>query len=88
VSWAAVAQTVSPALPIDTPGPAGSMGGGAAGGGGSNIVPAGGGRGGGDPIIEPPPPPGCCNGAPSASVLPMMGFLYWLRRFGRRRADD
>jgi myo-inositol-hexaphosphate 3-phosphohydrolase len=88
VSWAAVAQTVSPALPIDTPGPAGSLGGGAAGGGGSNIVPAGGGRGGGDTIIQPPPPPGCCTGAPSASVLPMMGFLYWLRRFGRRRADD
>lgn len=88
VSWASVAQTVTPALPIDVSGPGSSTGGGTAGGGGSNIVPGGGGRAGGGAIIEEPPPPGCCNGAPSASVLPMLGFLYWLRRFGRRRADD
>lgn len=88
VDWAAIAQTVTPALPIDAPGSGGSAGGGTAGGGGSNIVPGGGGRAGGGAVIEEPPPPGCCNGAPSASVLPMLGFLYWLRRFGRRRADD
>lgn len=87
VSWASVAETVTPGLPIDASGPGSSTGGGTAGGGGSNIVPGGGGRGGGGAIIEEPPP-GCCNGAPSASVLPMLGFLYWLRRFGRRRAND
>ena len=87
VSWAAIAQTVTPALPIDASGAGSAAGGGTAGGGGSNIVPGGGGRAGGGAVIEEPPP-GCCNGAPSASVLPMLGFLYWLRRFGRRRADD
>ena len=96
VSWGAIAGAATPALPVDTSGSRGSVGGGAAGGtggsgggGGINIVPGAGGRaggrgGGGDE--PPPPPPGCCNGAPSSSVLPALGFLYWLRRFGRRRA--
>lgn len=100
ISWGDLALAADPPLPIDRRafvsgasdggrdgGTDGGAGGGAGGGGagGGSVGPRAGGRGGGG-VIEEPPPPGCCNGAPSASVLPALGFLYWLRRFGRRRA--
>jgi hypothetical protein len=91
LDWALVARAASPALPIDSasaPPLAGGTAGGAAAGGssGGGVSGTGGGRsaggstgGGGEPM-----PPGCCSGAPTASLIPAVAFLLWLRRFTRR----
>lgn len=91
VDWAQLARAVTPPLPIDTVSAVragGSAGGGRAGGsvamGGGTSNRAGGSAAGGTAGGGEEPPPGCCTGAPSASVLPAMAFLLWLRRFARR----
>lgn len=90
VDWAQLARAATPPLPTDTVSVV--RAGGAAGGGmaGGSVVMGGGtsnrsgGSAGGSAGGGEEPPPGCCTGAPSASVLPAMAFLLWLRRFARR----
>jgi myo-inositol-hexaphosphate 3-phosphohydrolase len=93
IGWDTVAQAADPPLPVDVRFIGSGAGGGGAGGGaraggaggGGTGGPRAGGRTGGGGVIDETPSRGCCSGAPSASVLPALGFLYWLRRFGRRR---